>query len=190
MFKTIRTIHLCTGLFSLAFVLLYGVSAVQMAHSGWFNMRPRISEQLFEITPGLNDARAAARELMDHYSLRGELREIRPSPSALKFRIVRPGAVYEVAYAPDTGRAQVKTSMAGIAGLINRIHHATGLWHGYALSNIWTAMAGILSIALFTLGATGLYLWFKNVRERRIGGIILGFGLVLTIALIASMRAG
>jgi hypothetical protein len=34
--RTLRAIHLCSGLFCLAFLLAYGVSAVAMAHRSWF----------------------------------------------------------------------------------------------------------------------------------------------------------
>jgi hypothetical protein len=43
-------------------------------------------------------------------------------------------------------------------------------------------------VGLLTLGVTGLYLWFKNRQERRIGTVLLLIGAGIPVALILSMR--
>jgi hypothetical protein len=43
---------------------------------------------------------------------------------------------------------------------------------------------------LLTLGATGIYLWFHNHNERWIGGVLVAAEVVITAALIISMRGG
>src|ERR1044071_5289992 len=89
MYPSIRRIHLSTGLFCLAFLAMYEISALQMAHRRWFPPVERVAQQSFVITTGLTDARVAARAL----GIRGELTAARPSPQGLRFRIVRPGTV-------------------------------------------------------------------------------------------------
>ncbi len=168
MHKLLRNTHLLTGLFGCLFVLMYGLSAIQMAHNKWFPMKPRVSEQSYTLAGSL-DARAVARELMDRHGVRGDLAQV----AGTNFRIVRPGAVCEVRYDASTGEAKVKTNTAGFWGMLNRLHHVRGLWHEYALINLWGGFVALISLAMFLLGATGIYLWFKLYNERVIGLVIM-----------------
>lgn len=188
MFTKLRAIHLCTAMFSLVFLVMYGVSAVQMGHTKWFTMKPAVTTRDLPVTPGLTNARDAARELMVRHHLRGELQSVDVRAAELRFRIVRPGTVYEAAYTPASGMARVKTNTAGFMGMLNRIHHVNGLWHEWMLLNVWGALVGLISMGLFLLGATGLYLWFKNRRERLIGVVLLAIGTMAPLGLLISMR--
>src|SRR4051812_5114820 len=135
MYKFIRNTHLLIGLFCFLFLLMYGVSAVQMAHNRWFDNRPVVSESEYKLDAGAADARAVARQLMDRHRLRGELAQVRKADGNLIFRIQRPGTVYEVSYAPASGAAKVKTNVANFIFMLNRIHHVGGLWHEFTLTN-------------------------------------------------------
>src|SRR6266568_2294149 len=110
MYKWIRNTHLLIGLFASLFLLMYGVSAVQMAHNKWFSNKPTVTESEVSLAAGINDARVVARELMDRHGLKGEVAQVRKAGQGFSFRIVRPGTVYEVAYAPETGVAKIKTN--------------------------------------------------------------------------------
>jgi hypothetical protein len=70
-------------------------------------------------------------------------------------------------------------------GMLNRLHHVGGLWHEYALINVWAVFVGLVSAILILLSITGIYLWFKIHSERVIGAILLtlslGYSLTLTI---------
>lgn len=190
MYSKLRGVHLSTGLFCLAFLAMYSISGVQMAHRRWFPLRERVSERSLRLAPGLTGARAAARQL----SIGGELAAVRASSNAqgpgLHFRIVRPGAVDEVDYSAATGEANVRTVTAGFIGMLNRIHQTEGMWHDYGWLNAWAGILGLVSLGLLTMGATGLYLWFRNHAERRVGCVLLAAGAGLAGALIVSMRMG
>ncbi len=183
MYRLLRDTHLLTGLFCGLFVLAYGLSAVQMAHNKWFSLKPRVSAQSYSI-PARLDARAAARELMDR-GLGGDLRDV----AGTKFRIVRPGTVYDVRYDPATGTAEVKISRAGFWGILNRLHHARGFWHEYAPMNVWGGFVAFASLAMFLLGATGVYLWFRLCNERRIGVGIMVVSLAWSLTAAWLIRA-
>ena len=188
MYKWIRNTHLLIGLFAFLFLLMYGVSAVQMAHNRWFNNKPAATESEIALTAGVSDARVVARELMDRHGLRGELAQVRKTGDGLSFRIVRPGTVYEVAYSPETGNAKVRTNVANIMGMLNRIHHIGGLWHDFTLTNVWAVFVGLVSVALILLSLTGIYLWFKIHTERVIGVILLTLSLGYSLTLIVLIR--
>ena len=62
------------------------------------------------------------------------------------------------------------------------------MWHEYPPLNRWSAVSGLVSLGLLLLGATGLYLWFRNHSERWIGAALLGAGGGLAAVLIVWMR--
>ncbi len=188
MYRWLRNTHLLLGLFSFAFLLMYGISAVQMSHNAWFKLKPRVSESTVTVAAGQADARAVARELMDRHGLRGEITQVRASDGGWSFRIVRPGTVCEVAYAAASGETKIRTNVAGFMGMLNRIHHAGGLWHEYRLLNIWGFFVGLVSLALIVSALTGLYLWFKLYNERLAGAILLALSLGYSFTLMVLLR--
>ena len=180
MYRYLRNTHLFTGLFCCLFLLMYGVSSVQMAHNRWFNLRPQVTEAAYAVHG--DNPRAVAMELMSDRGLRGELAQVRGA----SFRIVRPGTVYEVEYAGGT--AKVRTNVAGFMGMLNRIHHVGGLWHEYTLTNVWAFFVAVVSVGLLILGGTGIYLWFKIHAERVVGVVLLVIGLGFGLTLVVMIR--
>src|SRR5437867_3265139 len=108
MYLTIRSIHLCAGLFSLVFLLAYAVSAVQMTHGKWLHMESRVTERLLALQPALTDARAVSRDLATRYGIAGELTAIRILGTGLAFRVLRPGMVWQAEYTPATGATRLR----------------------------------------------------------------------------------
>ena len=143
-----------------------------------------MAEEEVPLPAGNHDARAIARQLMDQHGLKGELAQVRDT----RFRIVRPGTVYEVDYSPETGVAKVKTNVANFMGMLNRIHHIGGLWHDFTLTNVWSVFVGIVSAALIILAISGIYLWFKIHTERVIGVVLLALSLGYSLTLIVLIR--
>jgi hypothetical protein len=189
MYRYLRNTHLFLGLFCCLYLLMYAVSSVQMAHNTWFSSRPAVTETHAALAPGATDARRVARELMDRYALRGEAGPPRVTPGRLSFNIVRPGSVYQIDYSPATGNTRIRDNHAGFMGMLNRIHHAKGLWHDYWVLNAWGAFVAVVSAALFLIGATGIYLWFKLHQERLIGAILLAVSLGYSLTLMVLARS-
>jgi hypothetical protein len=188
MYRWLRNTHLLLGVFSLLFVLMYGMSGIQMAHNSWFTARPAVVEDRVALSPQDLTPRAVGRALMEHRGLRGEIAQVRDTPAGFAFRILRPGTVYDVEYSRATSEARVRTSTATFIGMLNRIHHVAGLWHEYPLINLWGIFVGVVSCALLLLGATGIYLWFKLHAERRIGAALLALSLGYSLTLIVLLR--
>jgi uncharacterized protein len=188
MYKWLRNTHLLIGLFSFLFLLMYGVSSVQMAHNTWFDLKPAVIESQTELATGLDNPRDIARQLMDRGQVKGELQQIRKSGPGYNFRVVRPGTVQEVDYTAHTGAAKIRTSVAGLMGMLNRIHHVGGVWHEYTLTNVWAVFVGIISTMLVILSLTGIYLWFKIHSERVIGVILLALSLGYSLTLLVLIR--
>ena len=188
MYPTLRNIHLILALLSLPLVLLYAVSSIQMTHAKWFPWKPQISETQVTLASGGADARALARELMDRHGVRGELQQVFTTPASLKFSLVRPGTVYQVEYDNATGIAKIRTFTAGFTGMLNRLHHAAGFWHGYLLSNVWSGFVVWASVAIILLGISGVWVWFARHQDRVVGAILLGANLVMSVTILYLIR--
>jgi hypothetical protein len=186
MYKTIRTIHLICGLLSLPFLLMYGISAVQMAHSKWFTMKPVVTERNVDAPPGL-DARALARQLRGE-GVRGDLSQIKETPAGLSLRVTMPGTVHDISVDRASNTAKIKTSVAGTLGMLNRLHHMAGLYHDYGPLNIWGMAVAIVSVALIGLGATGLWMWWLRRQERIAGLVLLAANLIFSVIVLAALR--
>src|SRR5512134_1144290 len=99
MHRTLRAIHLCSGVFSALFLIMYAVSAMQMAHFRWFRLQPKVVETALAVDSGQAvEPRALARHLMDRHGLRGEVRQVETKDGKISFNIVRPGTVHQVGY--------------------------------------------------------------------------------------------
>jgi len=179
MYRFLRNSHLFLDLFCCFFLLMYGISSVQMSHNRWFNSKPRVTET--EVPVQGADPREIATELMAR-GFRGEMTAV----TSAGFRIVRPGTVYEVSWA--NGAAKIRTNEANFMGMLNRIHHIGGFWHEFTLVNIWAFFVAVVSVALVILGATGIYLWFKIHQERVAGTVLLALGLGWGLTLLVLIR--
>ncbi len=188
MHSWLRNTHLLAGLFFLSYLLVYGVSSVQMVHRSWFQFRPTASERRVTVRAGQEDGRTIARQLMDEHDVRGELNQVQKTPTGLRLRIGRPGTNYEVDYVTGTGEARIRQAVAPFQGMLNRLHTISGLWHEYSLLNFWGGLVGLASLGMLVMGATGVYLWFKLYNERAIGVVLLVISLGYSLTLIVLMR--
>ena len=188
MYPILRNIHLFCGALALPGLLMYAVSAVQMAHSRWFTMKPAIAETALSLQPGLTDGRLIAREVMAAHQMRGQIAAIQTQPSGVSARIVVPGTVHELSYTRATGAVRVRTSVAGVMGMLNRLHHAGGLWPDYVPLRLWGVFVAIVSVATVGLGASGIWMWWLRRQERKWGLILLTANLVFSIGILLMIR--
>ena len=190
MYKIIRNIHLLLASACLPFLIMYGVSAVQMSHSTWFQMKPAVTEREMTLDAGKTDARAVARDIMDReHAITGEITNVAQTDRGATLRIVVPGTVHEVRYERSTGVARIKTSVAGTMGMLNRLHHWAGFWHEPTAMKLWAVAVAAVSAALLVVGGTGIYMWFTRRAERRLGLALLAVNLIFAATLIAWLRA-
>jgi hypothetical protein len=190
MYRKIRSLHLCAGLFCLTFLVVYAVSAVQMTHGTWVHMRAHVTERSVALSPGLTDAREAARQLAERHGISGELASIEVSPAGVGFRVLRPGMVWQADYAAATGATKLRITDTGLLGALNRIHQMHGVWHEWSAYNIWVVLLAAVGGGILTLGGSGIYMWWKSNRDRRVSGTVLAIAVALAGGLAAWMRMG
>lgn len=176
MYQRLRSIHLSTALFSMVFLLAYAIGAVEFAHRKWLPLSEYSTGETRKLAAGATDARILARQW------RGELESVQNSPGFLKFRAMTTlGRSYNVTYSIATGDTTVKTTTNSFLKTLAFIHVSHG---------IWAFAAALISLAMLTLGITGLYLWFKNHSSRWIGSALLLVGVTTALGPIISMRNG
>jgi hypothetical protein len=190
MYRGVRSVHLCAGVFALVFLVVYGVSALQMTHGKWVHMEARTVTREVALPAGLTDARAASRELAVREGIAGELQGIRVTASGVAFRVLRPGMVWAADYVSATGVTRLRITDTGTLGALNRIHQMRGLWHTWVAYNIWVGLLLLVSVGVLVLGATGLYLWWVSHKDKRWTGALLGVSVAVIGGLAAWMRMG
>ncbi|HET7214566.1 MAG TPA: hypothetical protein VFL79_13320 [Terriglobia bacterium] len=189
MYRWFRNTHLVAGLLAVPFLLMYGLSAVQMSHAGWFSLEPAVTETTVNVTSApINDGRALARILMDQNHVRGEIRQVKATGSGIQLQLERTGTVYAVNYSIQTRQAVIRTSVAPFMGMLNRIHHLAGLHNAAMILDVWGGWVVAVSLCLFVLGLTGIYMWFRLYKERVIGAILLAVSLGYSLTLILLIR--
>ena len=191
MYKFLRNTHLLVGLFLCLFVLMFGISSVQMSHSEWMNNEPEETEFTVPVEPqNAATPRALAQYLMDHQGMRGGLNDVVESPEGMSFIIGRMGMLHEVRYTPGGTEVQVKKTVRPFIGIMISMHHMFGFENPYGLHDFWAVLMCLTSIGLLILGATGIYLWFKIHKERLIGSVLLFGGLAYGLTLVFLLGAG
>jgi len=186
MYRTIRTLHLILGLVSSLFLLLYAVSALQMAHR--VKLHPTVTEEDISL-PSRMEARPLALQLMTERSIDGEFGQVQSNPSGFRFNVTRPGAQWTVTYQTATGQTHLHTERRDFLGMLNRLHHLNGLRHDDQTLNAWGWALVFVSVGLLLLGLTGVYLWFRLHNERTIGSILLAANLIVSLVLMIILRS-
>jgi len=183
--RTVAVVHLASGLAALPFLAVYFVSGVEMAHRAWWRLPSRSTEQSFTLPRNLE-----AREVAHRLPVRGELASVMLVAGGCELTITRPGATYLASYSAATGETSLHGRMSGFTGLLIGLHRISGMTHGYAALSTWAGALALMSAALLALGASGLYLWWRNRAGRKIGIAVLAAGACVAVALIVSMRGG
>ncbi len=190
MYQLMRNVHLILGLVFVIAISIYTVSSVRLAHRSWFTNSPTITEQTYSVDPTqANTPRELGLYLIQEHGIHAEIFRIQPpKENQFQFRMRRIGTNFVVSYTCGATEAKVRTTQTNFMGMLTSMHFAYGLWHDDQSINVWGIVLLLTSIALFLIGATGIYLWFKTYEERVIGSILLAIGLVFSLGLMIIVR--
>jgi hypothetical protein len=185
MHRFLRNLHLVLGLTSILFILTYAVSAVQMAHR--IRLAPQISDEDMKLPAGL-EARPLAEMLMEKQGYGGELGKPQAMTNGFRVVINRPGTSFTVTYDATTGQSHIRRETRSMLGMLNRLHHQHGLHHLDGRLNAWGWALAMISGALFFIGGTGVYLWYRMHTERVVGSVLLTANLLVSVGLLMALR--
>lgn len=190
-YRVLRDLHLALAAFLAPFVLLYVVSALQMAHPR-LGQRVPFTKQTWETTlPGatqLASPEAVLDALRASHDLRGELLESAHAGGTTTLRVARPGRRYTIEVEAATRLAKVSEEISSATFLLNRLHHASGLGNREPAANAWGVAVLLVCVGLVALVASGILMWLERPKERRVGLAIFATSLVLGLALMISIR--
>lgn len=188
MYPLLRNVHLLLGASCFSILLMYSVSGIEMSHQDWFSNESTVTESVVAVdSRHLSNPRTVAQRLMQD-GMWGELQYVQQDDHGFSFRIAHPGTVYAVSYSIHETGLKVQTSVAGFVGMLSQLHHMAGFYREQGVTHWWGAFVAVSSLALLLLGATGVYMWFRQYKERLVGGIILAVGLIVGVGLLVATR--
>ncbi len=185
----LRSIHLISGAFAFPVLVMYGVSAVQMAHGRWFDLKPvAVIKHSIHLAAGNDDGRKIAREAMARTDVHGEIETVSTTANGFNVRVTVPGTVHVIEYDRSSGATSVRTTVAGAMGMLNRLHHAAGLWHSYGPLRLWAVLVALASAATVVLAVTGIWMWWRRREERVWGAVLLAANVVFSATVLILIR--
>lgn len=191
MYQLLRNIHLALGLAIAAFMFVYAASAFRMGHYFLFRWSsPTVERSELRLESAPRDPRQIVESIRAQRGMRGDLYDVETSSTGLSFLVRRPGTEYRVTYTVATHTAEVFTSSGGFWEMIDKMHHTGGRWHDDPLLSAWGTFVGVMSALLLVVALSGVWMWFKRHRERRLGGILLTVSMVVSVLLLVIVRLG
>ena len=136
-YRWLRSIHLISGALALPLLVMYGVSAVQMAHGKWFDLKPvAVIKHSLHLPAGNDDGRKMAREAMTRADVHGEIETVSTTPGGFNVRVTVPGTVHVIEYDRCERRHECADHRRGSDG-----HAEPASPRGRAVALVWTAAA-------------------------------------------------
>ncbi len=188
MYRFVKNTHLILGVASFFFLLMYSISAVQMSHDNWFSMKPAVTRASVSLPPGIPEEPHAIALALSEHGVRGAIGNATGTGTGFKFEVTRPGTLFDIEYVRATREARIQTRSGGLMIMLNRIHHLSGMSHGYGPTDAWGIFVAAVSVMLILIGATGIYLWFSIRKERLIGLLLLAINLGICVTLLILIR--
>lgn len=184
-----RRLHFYFGLYFLLFIWLFSISGLFLNHQ-WSleEFWPDRQESTFERPirrPESGEDLAIARDLMRQLGLAGEINQMERSAAddLFEFQITRPGRTLNIEASFANSRAEVTEIRVNAFGVMDALHHFTGVsmtdserQRDWLLTRVWTASMDAVALGLIVLVASGLYLWYRLKKKRRLGFAVLVFG--------------
>lgn len=188
MYSLLRQLHLYTAFLLLAFVAMYFITGYTLTHGNWFR-EGETGKQTRNVTLAISsrptplDETSIGPWFQKELNLRGKPQPAKKnSAGSWKFSVNRPGYTAEATLTADFTQARVaetfqdwKRTMA----VYHRMHGYGGGW----FYNLWVLLYDLASLAMIVFAVSGVYLWFKLVRSRLPGWIVLGCGFALTLSM-------
>ncbi len=197
MYKTIRWIHGQLALALALAVLMYAVS-------GWFIEYGRL---FFPQTPTVNEthnvaelsasaaledegaARRAAFAIRDALDLPGRLVEIRAQAPGWVARFASASQRTRVAWSPGRPEVRLEIRPASFGPSLTTLHRVHGASGGPAYF-LFAVVVDLVGVAMILYAITGVILWWKLKRKKRLGLSLLAASSAFTLGWIAVLAWG
>lgn len=189
-----RLTHLYTGLFLTPWMMVYALSGFCLNHANWFTEHLMLAPKWVNVrqatyTPDSSfpkDPEEQAVVLLRYIKLEGP-HQIMGTPTGDQLTLWRSCAAgnYRVTWQRQNSRILVEQQQpASIYSFVNNLHFMRGYPHPYFATRGWALIVDAVTISTVLWVVTGIYLWVRKPRERRLGGICLSAGCVLFLLLV------
>ena len=174
-YNRVRKIHLYTAFILLLFVLMYFVTGFIMSHQHWFEPKePIVETQTYPMQIGSDlSIDELSVYLQKQFNIHAKKEEPKQKEDGrVTFRYFKPGQTYAAEVNADRTTVTVKTTRLPAYKTMIGFHRLHGYGGGW-LYNIYIFMMDLASIATILFSLTGIYLWYKLIKKKTWGVIIL-----------------
>lgn len=190
-YSLIRKIHLYSALGLMVFLLMYFVTGWMMTHESLFSKEKppsRETTHAFSLPGNLSEEEMSVR-IQDEFHLNGKRGKHRSRGDSLViFPYQKPGMDYQAHYYPARQeiviREEPQTAHRTLV-IFHRIHGYGGGW----LYTLYVLLMDLTSFACILFAITGTYLWFKLLKVKWLGVVILVGSLVYMFVVIGQLMA-
>jgi hypothetical protein len=199
--KWILNIHMYLALICSSYLIIYGISSLDYNHhwtkgeevdeskSTQWEQAATIPPIPAAETPAKSKSQFA-NTLRDQLGLFGWTvpwsikSEGQKENMRISFLVVeRPGKRYAIEIPPEQNRVIVTTNPKSWLSIIRQLH-AFRLIPNSKFVSTWLYYTELCNIAVLFAAVSGIYLWMLRRRERKMGLILLSFGVVFSMSLI------
>ena len=185
-----RVSHLYTGLFLVPWMTVYALSAFFLNHSTWFaDLAPKwvvVRQAAYTADAAFPKApEEQAIVLLRHLNLEGP-HNITGTPTANQLTLWRSCVAgnYRITWQRANSRLLVEQQQpASFYSFVNNLHFQRGYPQPYLAPRVWAVIVDITAISTIVWVISGIWLWARKPRERRLGGLCLAAGCLLFVVL-------
>jgi hypothetical protein len=199
--RIILNVHTYGGLLCFSYLVLFGISVVNFNHPFAFTKSPSSVTTWSQPMPlpGLErtDGKSEAEALKARRENNGAVLHALGSFAApftpadggwtdadtYHAHFVRPGKGYEIDVRPGQGTATVTQTRASFWTLTRDLHGSAVVYPESIVASSWGWYTELCTFVVIAAGASGIYLWAGRRRERRVGLVVLGAAVTVSIAL-------
>ena len=194
--RLMRASHLYTGLLLVPWMTVYAVSAFCLNHSTWFVDPPRTGprwEPVREIEFPLGDEfpedpNQRARAILKHLDLEGAFRLEDPAGNPMMIYRSCVTGMYRIAWHRQPSRLVVQRYGAGsLYQVVNNLHFQRGYDQEGVAYRTWAVIVDVVTFSTILWIVSGVYLWARRPRKRRLGGACLAAGALLFAWLVVAL---
>lgn len=188
MYGFIRKIHSYSGLLLVLFVLMYFLTGVLVTEQARFGNGVSVSSEArapLTYEGPADDTDAMMRHFQDEFDLYGQRMPVDTDAEGVRrFRWNRPGAMITVAAPIGADSVTVVTEDRGVLRTAHVLHRTRGYGGGFAF-DVWAVLYDLVSLAMIVFSLTGIYMWFRRTKDRRLGLAVLTLSWGFTIGVYA-----
>jgi len=167
LYSIIRKVHLYTAFIVAAFLFMYFFTGGVLILHEWFprNMGKE-NPQTVPINAQYSEDEIVS-SLKEQFSINGFLRRDEKKDGTIVNVFTRPGYRAQITFSPGRQTANVNIQHGTFAAVMNSFHRLRG-FDGFA-HTLWAVFYDLSCIALILFSLSGLYLWWKLIRDKTLG---------------------